>query len=384
MRHLTTALITSTLIGFSMQSALAVEPQEFMERFTKLSADMGTIITFGAIDGTNARFTVSDVTLEISQDGKTTSLPLGSLTVEDIKEAGDETFSAAMIKVADVKQTAQDTAFTMTGIAMTGVELPKDAATGYLFYEKFMIENANFSTAGNQIFEMQNLVMDVEGNDDRTIITGNMDIDAINIDMSSIRNPNSRAILEELGYLTLKGTSGMKMNWDANSGLLSTKDFFIDFENAGRLSMDVEVDGYTLDVARSFGEINQAKSQQAAGMAMMGLLQQMTYISSSITFEDDSLTGKILDFQAAKQGTDRKSLVGLAKAVLPFAMSQLNKPEFTQKVAVEIGAFLENPKSLEVTATPSEPVPALDLVTAGGANPANLIDMLNVQVTANK
>ena len=384
MRNLTTALLTTTILGFSASAAIAVEPQEFMERFAKLSADMGTDIKFGEITGSAEKFTVNDLKMSFTDQGKTVDLPIEDVTVTNISEASDDVFTAEMIEVGDVNQVMEKGAFTMSGISMSGIELPPPSDNAYLFYENFTIKNVGFAMAGRSIFEMQDMVFDVDGNDDRTEISAKMDIAGLKLDLTDVNDANMRPILEQMGYLTLSGTSGMMVDWNANSGNLEIKDYFIDFDNVGRLTMNTKFDGYTLEVAKTLGELSKNEDQQASGMAIMGLMQQMNYIGASIRFEDKSLTNKLLDFQAAKQGTDRAALVGMASAIIPFTMAQLNKPEFTKQVSAAVAAFLSDPKSIEITANPAEPVPAMVLATTGGTQPQDLIDVLNVQVQANQ
>lgn len=384
MTKLTTALASTMFFGLYAHSALAVEPAEFMERFETLLAQQGNSFEFGSIEGDASSFTVSGLTINGPGGSESLDIPLTSITINNIDENANGTFTAQTVQVADIDVTQDKSTVKVTGVSMAGLELPEPDESNFVFYKNFSIKTVDVGVEGTQVFQMRDATFDLDGNPERTELTGNMAIPSINIDLSDIRNDASRKILSDMGYLQLDGSMGMDMTWDSNSGLMNLIDYFIDFDEVGRLTSNITIDGYTADFAKQLGQIAQNTNQQAAGMAMMGLLQQLNYISASIKFEDDSVTHKVLDFQAAKQGTDRASLIGLAKAVLPFSMAQLNKPEFTQKVTAAVGAFLENPESIEVTAKPSKPVPFFELATTGGAQPQKLIDLLEVDIKANQ
>lgn len=384
MIKLTTALASTMFFGLYAQTALAVEPEEFMERFETLLAQQGNSLEFGSIEGNAASFTVTGLTMKGPAGAESVDIPLGSITINNIDENSNGTYTAETVTVADIDVTQDKSTVKVTGISMAGLELPKPDDSNFVFYKNFSINTFDVGFEGAQVFKMRDVTFDLDGNPERTQLTGTMAIPSIEIDMSSMRNNANRKVLSDMGYLELDGSMGMDMTWDANSGLMNLIDYFIDFKDVGRLTANITIDGYTADLAKQLGQISQNANQQAAGMAMMGLLQQLNYVGASIKFEDGSVTHKVLDFQAAKQGTDRASLIGLAKAVLPFSMAQLNKPEFTQKVTAAVGAFLENPQSIEIIAKPSEPVPFFELATTGSAQPQTLIDVLNVDIKANQ
>ena len=51
--------------------------------------------------------------------------------------------------------------------------------------------------------------------------------------------------------------------------------------------MTFPFDGYTTDFAKSLAEsFSKIKDPNAAGMAMLGLIQQLNYVGASIKFED--------------------------------------------------------------------------------------------------
>jgi hypothetical protein len=118
---------------------------------------------------------------------------------------------------------------------------------------------------------------------------------------------------------------------------------------------------------------------------MLGLMQQLTFNSASIRFDDDSFTSKAMDYAAKMQGVKASDLANQAKAILPFLLAQLNNPEFTTQVTQAVTAYLDDPQSIEIDAKPENPVPfALIMAGAMSGTPQDLIKTLAVSVTANE
>jgi hypothetical protein len=73
-----------------------------------------------------------------------------------------------------------------------------------------------------------------------------------------------------------------------------------------------------------------------------------------------------------------------AKAILPFALAQLNNPEFATQVTMAVSAYLDNPQNIEVNANPGTPLPVALLIAGGMSAPENLPNQLGVKVLANQ
>jgi hypothetical protein len=158
-------------------------------------------------------------------------------------------------------------------------------------------------------------------------------------------------------------------------------------DNVGKLNVLMDVTGYTPALIKGLQEMTknmEGQDESAKGLAMLGLLQQLNFVSASIRFDDASITGKALDYAAKQAGQDRAAIINQTKGVLPFALAQLKDPDFAQKVTEAASAFLDNPKSLEVKAAPPAPVPFAILAATGSTTPEALIKQLNVTVTANQ
>ena len=80
----------------------------------------------------------------------------------------------------------------------------------------------------------------------------------------------------------------------------------------------------------------------------------------------------------------RLRLITELKATLPLIGAKIDDPEFVKNTSEQIGNFLDNPKSLTVSATPGKTIPLTVLYATGSISAAKLINLLKVKVEANK
>jgi len=146
----------------------------------------------------------------------------------------------------------------------------------------------------------------------------------------------------------------------------------------------LQLSGYTSEIAKEMAEISaKADDSQFATLAMMGLAQQINFNSFSLRFDDQSITNKALDYAAEMLPAGRSDVISMASAMVQFSLANLQHADFSAKVSQAVGTYLNEPRSIEVVAAPSQPLPFMSLFAAS-QDPKSLIDMLNVEVNANK
>jgi hypothetical protein len=128
---------------------------------------------------------------------------------------------------------------------------------------------------------------------------------------------------------------------------------------------------------------NKEEANQAVGLAMLGLMQQLTINSASIRFDDASITKKALDYAGSQQGVTGDQLAQSLKGLVPMMMAQLNMPELQNQVAAAVTTYLDRPKSLTISAVPEKPVPVPMIIGAAMGAPNTIPSVLGVKVTAN-
>ncbi len=210
-------------------------------------------------------------------------------------------------------------------------------------------------------------------------------------DLTLVEDPKSKAAIEALGYQTISGSFRTEGSWQPSDGKLEMSKNEITVDNAATFGMTFSLGGYTMDFLKSLQEMQKKMAEQpegadnsAQGMVMLGLLQQLSFNSASIRLDDDSLTNKVLAYVGKQQGMSAKDIANQAKAIVPFGMAQLNNPELTAQVSTAVGKYLDDPKSLQISAVPPAPVPFALIMAGAMANPADLTKTLGVTVKANE
>lgn len=213
-----------------------------------------------------------------------------------------------------------------------------------------------------------------------------MRFDDMVIDFASMPDPQARQTMSALGYDTIQGNITAEGIWNTDTGLATLAPMKISATDAADLSFSLKIGGYTPQLVAALQEMQTAMkgNEQAMGMAMLGLMQQLDIRSIAISVDDNSLTGRLIEFFGSQQGMNRESTVAFAKGMLPLGLAQLGHPEFAAKAAASIGQYLDDPNNLTIVAAPTAPVPMAQIMGAATSNPASLIDLLAVKVTSNQ
>ncbi len=199
------------------------------------------------------------------------------------------------------------------------------------------------------------------------------------------------AAMDTTGQLKALGYKGLNINLKASGDVTLTGDVMsVDFDTAfttkdiGTLNLsgaigDVSLTGVA-DLQKTNVDPSTAEQEAAKALA---LYNAMSISKAEISFEDASITAKILSMAAAAMGTDAATFVGTAPMQIQAAMMMFGVPEFSKQASEAVGAYLKDPKSLTISLTPETPVKIDAMIAAGTANPASLIGLLGLSVSAN-
>jgi hypothetical protein len=245
--------------------------------------------------------------------------------------------------------------------------------------------------ADKQLFSMNDLHVEVTPPKDGAALEFTGAAEKFTADLTTVEDAEAKKVIEALGYNTINGSFEMEGSWQPSDGRMGLSQYDISVENAGTLGMTFDLGGYTPDFVKALQDMQKKMAEQpqgadnsAQGLAMLGLMQQLTFHGATIRFDDDSLTGKVLEYVAKQQGAKPADIANQAKAIVPFLMAQLNNPELTASVTAAIGKYLDDPKSLEIEAAPASPVPFALVMAGAMSTPQELPKTLGVTVTANE
>ena len=392
-RSIGVVLASTTFLSFA-SSAFALDGADVLAKINALYALQGGKVEAAstAVDGANV--TLTGVTVSVAgADGK--SFPLGDVKLENVEEDEDGGYSIEKVAFADINTTQEGVTFTATDIAMSGVYIPAEPKAGtiesMMLYESISSGAMTATKDGKQVFALEGIEANLTTAEDQSKFDFDATVSGINVDLTTAPDPKAQEAISALGLQTLKGEVTMKGSWTLADGKIDLNEYAFDFENVGRLDVKFSLSGYTLDFVKAMQDAIKASesnpdkqaANQALGMSMMGLAQQLIYNGASIRFDDAGITAKALEFAGKQQGVDGKQMAASLKGMLPMMLGQMNMPDLQKQIEGAVNAYLDDPKSLMVSATPAQPLPAPQIMGAAMGDPANLVKTLNVQVTAN-
>lgn len=282
----------------------------------------------------------------------------------------------------------------LEGIEMSGVTVPAEGQKlpygGMTMYEGVSMARAEVSVKGAQVFTMADLHVELTAPTESSPLEFSGAAEQITLDLTTMPDPQPKAILEQLGYLKMDGFFEVAGTWNPSDGLMNLTQYDLTVNNAGTLGLAFSLGGYTpafieqLQAMQAQLAANPGGDNSQAGLAMLGLMQQLTFHSAQISFFDDSLTNKVIELVAGMQNMKPEDVKNQAKGMVPFLMMQLNDPELSAMVTTAVTKFLDDPKSFVVTAEPASPQPFAVIMAAGMSAPQTLPKTLGLKVTANE
>ncbi|WP_147272179.1 hypothetical protein [Phyllobacterium salinisoli] len=389
-RNLAAASALSLLMA---GSAFAFDGNAVAERLKELQATQGSELNYQSVETSGSTVTLKGVSVKAPGTPATEKpFNVGDIVLSDVSDAPDGGYQIGKADVPDMSVPFGGMTIALKGMELDNLRLAAKGSTGPLasvvYYEKAEIDQMILTHEGNDVATLQDIVATISPYKEGQPIDYTWDVDKIAVDLSKIQPSKAKETLTALGYQKINGHIDSKGTWSVSDGRFQLNQFDLVMDDGGTLGLKFDLGGYTLDFMK---ELQQAQAMiaadpdsEAGGLAMLGLLQQLTVSGATVRFDDASLTNKVLDYYAKQQGAERSTLVNQMKAVLPLFAGQLRNAAFASQVTEAVSAYLDNPKSLEIRAAPPSPVPVAILMATGTAQPEKLPDVLGVTVTANK
>ncbi|MBB3288320.1 MULTISPECIES: hypothetical protein [unclassified Rhizobium] len=384
-------LCSAAILSFA-SSAFALDGNDLLKKINDIYGQQGASIAAGGIDIDGSTVTLKGASFKTADMGE--AIPLGDITLDGVEESNGG-YTIDEIDFADVDFKKDGTAVSASDLKLSGVEIPADATKGdlgsLLYYKSAHAGEISVSKDGAEVFSIEDADATMNKRDDKSGLDFDAKINGIKADLSKVDDQKSKEAIEALKLQQIDGTIAMKGSWEIGPGTIDISEYSFDFKDIGKLNLAFSISGYTPAFAKSLQEAlktvrsnpNQQEAQQSAGLAMLGLLQQLTFNSAQIRFDDASITARALDFAGKQQGVTGKQLADTLKAMTPIMMAQLNIPELQNAVSSAVNAYLDNPKSLTVTAAPGKPVPVPMIIGAAMGAPTTIPQVIGLKVSSN-
>ena len=386
--------LSATLGALLALTGSAAAQDAFLQRFKAVMEEQGTTVSWGGVDQYDrgdGRPVIALSQVNVGMNGESTTLPVVELI--DVTEEGGGWRVGTLLLPAYSHRDGEASVF-INQIEVNGMVIEPEGGTneygGALLYESASVDSLVVNVDGLDVFTLDDAHVEIELPENGEPMRFSGAAESFTAKPGAADDPKTKAVATAMGYGDIAGYFEIDGEWDPATGRLDMARFDITVEDAGTIGLSLTIGGYTPEFIASLRETqarlaaNPGGDNSAAGLAMMGLAQQLTLHSAQIRFDDDTLTEKVLEFAARQQGARSKDVANQAKAMVPFMTMQLGNAELTAMATTAVSAFLDNPESLMIAAQPAAPVPFALIMAGAMTAPQALPQQLGVTIKANE
>ncbi|WP_062229206.1 hypothetical protein [Aureimonas frigidaquae] len=374
----------------SSTAAYAADGQAFAERLKTLLEPQGVVLTYAGVENSGDDVVIKGAKVATDKE----ALDLGDLTFETVAGTAEQGFTAARLDLQDVDKTENENRLSIKGMEIEGLQLAGTAQAS----DPAMPTSVKFDRAGLDSMTIQQNGKDVVtlGTTEMTStgegaggISGTFNVSEFMVDTTADPESEGSKTMAAIGYPQVRGSIDGTGAWTPADGKLTLDPLKIVWQDAGELDFAYTITGYTPAFIQ---QLSQLQAQMAAnpeasdstGMAVLGLISQLYLNNARLSFTDNSLTDKLLEYYAQRNGQTRDELVTNLKASLPPILNYLQNQAFQERVQAAVDAYLDNPENMTITIAPQTPVPATQVMGAAMGAPQTLPQVLNLEVTSNQ
>ena len=395
-----TLAFSSVLFMLPFGPAFGQDASQVAERLKVLSKQQGMDLSWNSVSGDSSEMILEGVTIKPVDEKD--ALPIGRIVLNGVSE-GSSGYLIETLTTSPFSKSGDGVAVDVSALVMSGLRLPAPDATDpmasmVVAYDRMELASMSVDVGGKRAFALEGLGFEMTAPESGRPMEFSGAAEKFSFDLTLIDDPQYKGIVQALGYDTVNGYLEMAGSWQPEDGRWSLSQYDVSFENVGTFGTTLDFGGFTPDVVKSIRDLSAKMAEAGDGadstasqMAMLGLLQQVTFNSVSLRFDDASLTNKAIGLVAQMQGQKPADIVNMAKASVPFAMMTLNSPDLTAEVSSAVNTYLDDPKSIEIATEPDAPVPFAMIMATAMSNPndvsvtANALwKMLGLKVRANQ
>ncbi|ERI12606.1 hypothetical protein [Brucella intermedia] len=371
-------------------AAMAADANAVAERIKALYAKQGGELSFANVQASGSDIVLQGTKIKLPTIGEKETA-IGDVTLQNVQDAPDGGYSIEQVTVPDLAlagETDKNDKAEMKGLAMQNVHIPSEKAKGPLdsivMYDKLKIDEILFGTPGKDGATVKGFDLSLDTTNKAEKIGYVWTI--ANIDATFEKGGKNP--LAPLDMNTFNGSLTSKGSWSPTSGDTSLDQLELEAKELGKINITGSLGGYDLAFLEAVQKTQENMSKadadkDAAGLAILGLAEQLNLKNLSIRFDNDTLTQKVLDYYAKQQGADGKQLGEQMKMMVPLMATQLKNPEFAQQLKVAADKYFTDPKSLTISASPDQPVTFASIVATASLDPTKIIQLLKISVDAN-
>lgn len=375
-RHVVLCAALTTGVFHAGAAFSAPNPVAVADRLVEMIAISGSQASYESAAYNPANDVVTVLNFKISGDDGSGSF--ATVSVKGFDEANTEGFGADDITATGFEMVDDDAQVYITSMSVTGLSIPSldvdpedPKSWENVKYSSAELANINAIPKGSVpiTVAMVKSTATYTG-DDGISGEGTLTIDDLSIPASIMEN-EAKAFMAASGYESLILDVAIDAGYDAAGQTLDLNMLSFDAQDMGVINFSADLGGIVDEMLRDPEQIQ-------------GLMATATLRSASLSFSNNSIFEKGLDFAATMTGQDASQLKAQAPFLLGFGLAQINNQAFTKMVTEAVTKFLETPNSLTVTLAPENPVPVAQIAGAAMSSPQVVPDLLSVTVEANQ
>lgn len=319
---------------------------------------------------------------------------LGDIILRNVKTKAHGAFSADKVELAAIRYRYETSTIAVRGIVLQQVEFPANkgiynAKIGYRYKKGSFQEIALSDSRGKTLGRLLNGQVALDWSIRQNPIKFSILIPKVIVNVDNFPDGTTRQDFIAMGYRKAYGSIKLSGLYGGKDALMQIDRFDLGFEHGGRLLVELKIDGMSVDSLLTIatlqrenehGKIN--KSRMIFGM--LGQVQRYNFHGGGIRFEDKSLTAKILQAEAKREGKSAQALKKQWNEELPGWLSFAEKTDFFAIATKQMQVFLNNPQSLEITSRPMARLPVVMLAISGKMSPGSMVKQLNLSIAANR
>lgn len=387
-------------------SAFALDGNDVAKRLQSRFEEQGSKIEFSGVetDGTTVTLRDSKISFDSAEIDE---VKIGDIVLTNVAEDDKGGYSADKATLADVVKKDDGATFTLKGIEIGNIYLAsddeQDPVVKMMYYQSMKADTLTVDENGEEFVSMKDLYANTSPYTKGSPISVNFGVKSMDFDiekMEALRKKADKAEGEtekadtpnpmlDLGYNKLNVVLSSTANWNPEKGDFSIDKLEFDAKDVGKFDLTLKLGGYDVKFIQSLqqmsAQLNENKeNKEAAGMAVLGLIQQLSVSDISMRYDDSSLTPKLLEYYAKQQSISKEDMVNQIKGIAPLMVGYLGHADFAIQATTAINTYFDDPKSLTLAAKPEAPVSFALIAATATADPKKIIDLLAVKLTANQ
>lgn len=195
-------------------------------------------------------------------------------------------------------------------------------------------------------------------------------VEGLEVPISSLDDKQAEELFAAAGIESLRLSESFRIRWDENS-----QDLLID-------NLVFEIGGIAGVRARAhLGGV--PKSVLENPQRLEAVIATLNLKNLELELVNDGGVQTAMDLVAAQQGMDEPQLIDLLLDQLDGLLRMVDNEEFAARVSDAAEQFLDDPRSLRVSARPQNPVPVIQIIANLEIAPGSIPDLLDLQIDAN-